>query len=72
MIIFLFGKFFLADKHFPWTNQRSYEWNMERGKKYILLMHELNKKNMYPYDPENLPILERANIFMNELEILVF
>jgi hypothetical protein len=72
MIIFLFGKYFFADKHFPWTNQKSYEWNMERGKKYIMLMLELKKKNMYPYDLDNITILQKVNEYMQQLEVQLF
>lgn len=31
MSVFYNVKFYLANVHVPWTNQRSYEWNVQRA-----------------------------------------
>lgn len=47
------GKIYLPEKHFPWTLQRTNEWNYKRAFMYIDEMKKLQKKNYYPYTEEN-------------------
>jgi len=37
-----------------------------------MLMLELKKKNMYPYDLDNTTILQKVNEYMQQLEVQLF
>jgi hypothetical protein len=60
-MIALNGKIYIAEKHFPWTIQKSMDWNQRRGVLYVNEMIQSNKKNFYPYTTENIEIVKRIN-----------
>jgi hypothetical protein len=60
------GKAYLPEKHFPWTIQRSYDWNCRRAFLYLEQMKKLQRKNYYPYSEENKKIVIEINILVDK------
>ncbi len=60
-MITLYGKIYIAEKHFPWTIQKSPDWNYKRGNMFIREMIHLQKTNYSPYVAENIEIVIKLN-----------
>jgi hypothetical protein len=60
------GKIYLVDKHYPWTLQKSYEWNYKRAFMYIRIMSSLKRDTFDPYDVVNIEIINKLNLILHD------